>query len=353
VSDPAARAGSPSSSPAERERTVLVTGASGFIGGHVARRLIAEGRRVRCLVRASSDTTALRATGAQLVVGELADADSLAAAAAGCARAVHCAALVSDWATTREIVRTNVHGTRALLAACAAAGVARVVHVSTTDVYGHPGVPVQESFVPERFSNWYAQSKLEAEAHVRAAQESGSLEAVVLRPATVYGPGSEDVVGEIARAVRARHMLLVGGGRAIAGLCYVENVVDAVSLALARDAAAGESFNVSDGLRVTWRQFVDDIAAGLGSPRPRLSLPYGVAHALGRALEGGYRALRTATGVSLPPLLSRQAVQVLGVDQAFSGEKARELLGWEPRVGYAEGLAATLAWLRDEYLGYA
>jgi nucleoside-diphosphate-sugar epimerase len=323
----------------------LVTGASGFIGGNIARRLVAEGRPVRALVRATSDTSGL--TGMELAVGDLGDGASLARAAAGCATVVHCAALVSDWATIEEIAAVNVAGTARLLEACRAAGVRRLVHVSTTDVYGHPGVAqVDETRPPGPFANWYAQTKLEAEVLVRDA----GLEWVIVRPATVYGPGSVDVVGQIADAVLGGHMVLIDHGRANAGLAYVDNVADLVGLALLHPGAAGETFNATDGLDVTWRRFVADLAAGLGGSPARWSLPYGLAQALGLGLEQGYRLARRATGLTTAPLLSRQAVQVMGIDQDFSNARARARLGWAPRVGYAEGLAATLDWLRSRTL---
>ncbi len=326
----------------------LLTGASGFIGGRLAERLVHEGYVVRCLVRTSSDTSRLQALGVALAAGDLTDPDSLARAADGARFVLHCGALVSDWATTAEILQVNVDGTRSLLAASLAAGVERFVHLSSTDVYGHPGTAgIDESFTARRFSNWYAQSKLGAEAEVRSAEDAHGLEVVILRPATVYGPGSLDVVAEIARAIRARHMLLIGGGRAIAGLCYIENLIDAALLALRHPSAPGGAFNLSDGLDITWRRFTDDLADGLGCPRARLSLAYGPASAIGFALEHGYRLARRATGIKTAPLLSRQAVQVLGCNQDFSNRRARELLGWQPRVDYDTGLQRTLAWLGD------
>lgn len=173
---------------------------------------------------------------------------------------------------------------------------------------------------------------------------------VILRPATVYGPRSKEVVGEIARAIRGRHMLLIDRGRAIAGLVYVDNLIDAAILALGHEGAAGQAFNVTDGLDITWKEFTGGLAEGLGCANARWSMPYPVAHGIGFSLEHGYRFLRRTTRLSTPPLLSRQAVQVLGKDQSFSNRKARELLGWEPRVDYAAGLEATVTWLRDEHL---
>lgn len=327
--------------------TCLLTGATGFIGGHLARGLVREGYDLRCLVRRGSDTSSLQALGAELAVGDLTDARSLALAADGCRYVLHCGALVSDWATVAEIERVNVQGTRNLLAASLAASVERFVHVSSTDVYGHPGRAVEETYVAPRFSNWYSETKLAAETDVRRTAKASALNAVIVRPATVYGPGSESVVGEIAAALRSGNMLLIGRGRALAGLCYVENLVDLLVLSLSHTAAAGETFNATDGLQVTWKQFTDDLASGLSASPARLSVPYELASGLGFALEHSYRALRRATRLQTRPLLSRQAVQVMGRDQRFSNEKARALLGWQPRVGYAEGLAATLMWLED------
>lgn len=335
-----------------REDVYLITGATGFIGGRLAERLVQEGYSVRCLVRASSDTSLLDELDVQIAVGDLTNANSLASAVQGCHYVFHCGALVSDWATTEEIARINVGGTRNLLEACVGASVRRFIHFSTTDVYGCPdgGAQIDETYAATRFRNWYAQTKLDAEAEVRRVEEAAALDTTILRPATVYGPRSKDVVGEIARAIEGRHMLLVDGGRAVAGLCYIDNLMDAAVLALHHEAGPGHAFNVSDGLPITWKELTDGIAAGLGCPKVRWSLPYWLASSIGFSLEHGYRLLRKATGLSAPPLLSRQAVQVLGKNQDFSNRKLREMLGWEPRVDYAAGLAATLTWLKTEHL---
>ncbi|MGH2850616.1 MAG: aminotransferase class III-fold pyridoxal phosphate-dependent enzyme [Solirubrobacteraceae bacterium] len=333
------------------QEVCLVTGATGFIGGRLAERLAAEGYHVRCLVRPSSNTQRLEGLDVEIAVGDLTSARSLVRAADGCRYVFHCGARVSDWGTSAEIARTNVEGTRNVMAASADRSVQRVIHFSTTDVYGYPGhAAVDETHVATRFRNWYAQTKLAAEAEVRRAEREHRLDAVILRPATVYGPRSVEVVGEIARAMRGGNMLLVDRGRSVAGLCYVDNLIDAAVLAAHHDAAPRHAFNITDGLDVTWKQFTDGLAEGLGCSEVRWSLPFWLANAIGFSLEHGYRALRRTTRVELPPLLSRQAVQVLGCQQDFSNRKAREVLGWEPRVDYATGLAATVGWLQAEHL---
>lgn len=341
---------SPSKSVSYRgEDRCLITGATGFIGGHLAERLAAEGHRVRCLVRSTSDTSLLDGLGVELVVGDITRPDTLARATAGCRHVFHCAALVSDWATTGEIARINVAGTRHLLEAAVASGAERFVHFSTTDVYGYPGgTAIDESYTPSRCPNWYAKTKRDAEDEVRRIERTRALDAVILRPATVYGPRSTQVISEIGNAICNGTMLVINGGRAVAGLCYVENLIDAAVLAFSHAAALGHAFNVSDGSDITWKRLTSDLADGLDCSRVRWSMPYWMAIAIAFSLESGYRLLRTATRLSTPPLLSRQAVHVMGTDQAFSNRKAREVLGWAPRVDYATGLEDTISWLRAE-----
>jgi ornithine--oxo-acid transaminase len=329
-----------------RDHVCLVTGASGFIGGHLAQRLVEDGYQVRCLVRPSSDTSLLDNLEVEIAEGDLTSSRSLGRAVEGCSHVLHCGALVSDWATQKEIAAINVEGTRNLLDASVSASVERFVHFSTTDVYGYPGgAAVDESFAGNGFSNWYSQTKRAAELEVRRTQ---GLETVVLRPATVYGPRSKEVVGEIARAMRNGNMLLIDRGRSVAGLVYVDNLVDVALLALRHEAAVGHAFNATDGLPVTWKEFTEGLAEGLGCSPARWNMPYWMASGIGFSLEHGYRLLRRTTKLTTQPLLSRQAVHVLGRNQDFSNRKARELLGWEPRVDYATGLAATLDWLQSE-----
>ena len=307
-----------------RDDVCLLTGATGFIGGHLAQRLVREGYQVRCLARATSDTSLLDELDVEIAVGDLTSARSLARAAEGCRYVLHCGALVSDWATAKEIARINLAGTRNLVAASVGASVHRFVHFSTTDVYGYPGgAAIDETHAATRFRNWYAQTKLAAEHEVRRAERVDALDSVILRPATVYGPRSTDVIGEMARAIRRGNMLLVDGGRAVAGLCYVENLIDAAVLALRHEAAPRHAFNITDGIDITWKQFTDGLAEGLGCSQVRWSVPYWLANGIGFSLEHGYRVLRRTTRLRTPPLLSRQAVHVLGRNQDFSNQKAR------------------------------
>ena len=161
---------------------------------------------------------------------------------------------------------------------------------------------------------------------------------MILRPATVYGPRSKEVVGEIARAMRSGNMLLVDRGRAVAGLCYVDNLMDAAVLALATKPHRARRSTSATASTSPGGSSPTTSPTGWAASEVRWSMPYWMASGIGFSLEHGYRALRRTTRLSTPPLLSRQAVHVLGRDQDFSIRKAREMLGWEPRVDYASGM---------------
>ena len=144
---------------------------------------------MRCLVRASSDTSRLEALDVEIAVGDLTRSRSLTRAAKDCRYVFHCGAFVSDWATAEEIARINVAGTRNMLKASVDASVQRFIHFSSTDIYGYPGgAAIDETHTATRFANWYAQTKLAAEAEVRCAEQVQALDTVILRPGDCLRP---------------------------------------------------------------------------------------------------------------------------------------------------------------------
>jgi nucleoside-diphosphate-sugar epimerase len=326
----------------------FVTGATGFIASHLVDRLLQEEFKVRCLVRKNSNTDYLKQLNVELVYGELTDFESLRMGVQGCNYVFHCAAFVSDWGTISEIRQVNVTGTRNLLEAILELPACRFIYLSTTDVYGHPKQKnISEDLpYPTKFCNWYTQTKMEAELEVMHFYTRYQLPVTIIRPATVYGPRSINVIGEISDAIRSGQMLLINDGKANAGLCYISNLIQAIVLAAESDSAIGECFNVSDEYQVTWKQFIDDLADQLGEQKKYYNMPYGVANILGLLLENSYRVLRMTTGLKFSALLSRQAVQVMGREQDFNTDKIQSLLGYRPIVNYQLGLKETVKWIK-------
>jgi nucleoside-diphosphate-sugar epimerase len=322
----------------------LVTGATGLIGGHLVEALVLRGDQVRALVRPTSNTTRLRDLGVDIRVGSLLDNATLMAAARGVERIYHCAGLVSDWGLPADFAEANVNGVRAVLAAATRAEVSKFIHMSTTDIYGYPGRPAVESERPSPRGFPYADSKIEGEALVWKHCRQVGLPACILRPATVYGPRCRLLVFEVARAIAKRRMVMIDGGRHVAGLTYVGNLVDAMILAADAEASVGQAYNISDGTQVTWKEYLSALADLIQMPRPSRSLPHWLAYALASVWEN----YNDRMGRTQRPSLTRTMVELMGTDQDFPIDKAKRDLGYRPRVSLQEGIKHTGGWLRQE-----
>ncbi len=320
----------------------LVTGASGFLGGRLAQKLVAAGASVRILARHSARLEHLAGLPIEIVRGSLADPDALRSAVASVTHVYNCAGCSTDWAAHADYVAANVDGVRHLLAAAAgAAGLRRFLHVSTTDVYGYPRVPCDESHPALDIGLPYNCTKRLGEESVWEARRATGLPVTVVRPATIFGPRGQAFTVDIARHIEQGSMALIDSGRAPGGFCYVDNAVDAMVQAADASVTEGAAYNIADGTAMTWRQYVDALAAALGKKRVRLNLPSGAAMALAASFEACHRTLRLRGR----PLLTRHAVYLLSRNQEYPTERARRDFGFEPKVGFAEGIALSVEWL--------
>lgn len=322
----------------------LVTGASGFVGSHLARALLANGHEVRVLVRRADDGGALKKLGARVIIGDITIPFSLPAALAGVQRVFHCAAMVSDWGTRAQFHRTNVRGVENVLAEACEAGVQRFIHLSSTDVYGFPQCPGDEQMPMTRRGWPYGDTKIAGEEAVWTCHRERGLPVTVMRPANVYGVGSRSFVLEIAEQLKRRHMIHLGRGTNAAGLCSVDNLVACILLAVENKGSVGQAYNVTDDTLMAWREFVELLARHTGLPSPRFTIPRGPAYALGWLLEKmGDPARQTRR-----PLLTRMAVEIFTANQAFSIAKARRELGYRPSGSIGDTMVQMAAWLSAE-----
>jgi nucleoside-diphosphate-sugar epimerase len=325
--------------------SILITGASGFLGRRLAEMVLASGEPVRLLLRPGSrlapspDGTEDRI---EVVRCAFDDEGGLSAAMAGIRTVHNCAGLSSDWGPWAAFRAANVDNVAHLLAAARRAGtVERFVHVSTTDVYGYPEVPGDETDALRDTGLPYNRSKGMGDAlALRFCRDTG-LPVTVVRPATIFGPGSKDWVVELSELLAAGWVVTIGQGVVPAGLVYVDDVAQAM-IALAGDPAAiGEAYNIVDPTSMTWRAYFDCLADGLGTARPRFDLGPGTAYALGLLCEGVYRLL----AMSSRPLFTRHVVRLLSRSQHYDTRKLRAAVGEFPEVGIEEGMVRTLAWL--------
>ncbi len=323
---------------------VFITGASGLLGSHVAERLRSEGQDVVALVRQTSDTSFLDSIGVKLREAPLTDVDALAGAIADSDAVVHAAAIVvadATWQTYREV---NVGGTMAVLEAAVRAGARRVVHVSSVAVYGGAEVaglaPVTEDMpldLPLADGEFYARSKRLAEEAAWRFQREGSLEVSVVRPALMYGERDRVAIPRLLRVLNSPLVPLVGGGQSELPLVHAANVADAIFLALTSERAAGEAFNLATDFPITQRQLFELLARQLGKRPVFVPVPYIAVYGLAAAVESLTRLLSDR-----PPFLNRRNVSFMGAGNPFDSSRAREVLGWKPRLGHEEGVQRSL-----------
>ncbi|MEK6278029.1 MAG: SDR family NAD(P)-dependent oxidoreductase [Actinomycetota bacterium] len=317
-------------------KRAVVTGAGGFIGNSVCRRLAAEGAEVVGLDTAEDSAGRIREAGATPSFCDITDREATARALDGAGLVVHTAAIVGDSGAMEDHVRVNVGGTASVLDAAAAAGAERVVHISSVVVYGYDDPSHQDETAFRRACGVpYIDTK---SASDRLACERG---AVVIRPGDVYGPRSIWAMRPLELAKAGQ--MTVPSSDSIMLPVYIDDLVESIVLALRR-GAPGEAYAAwKDDERVTFEEYFNRFAEMTGGRRAR-RLPRRAMGAMGMAMEGFGRL----TG--RPPPFTRHAATLVDRRGTVSAQKAREELGWVPRVDFDEGMRRTEEWFRDEGL---
>jgi nucleoside-diphosphate-sugar epimerase len=288
----------------QQEKVALVTGANGFVGSFVTKRLREEGIRVRALARRPEAEAEVRALDAEPVRGSMTEAASLREALSGTHYVVHCAATGSD--DMAEAMAINATGTATLVEAARASGCERFVHISTLAVYDLEGREVIDESTPRVTGGWpYAASKAEAERHVFEAMHQG-LPAVILRPPAILGVHPTSTWGhKVPQSIASGRFAVAGTGEGHFFYVHVRNLAEAVVLSLRSQAAVGQAFDIVDG-HVTWRHYAEHFRAG-----PLATMP------------------------------EAQAPAFMRTRARFPGEKARRLLGYAPRDSFEEVMRET------------
>lgn len=322
----------------------FITGATGFIGGHLAQRLVRQARTVRVFCRARSEHKLPPdvAAHAEIARGDLRDLASLHTAMRGVTRVFHCAGQVLDWGAERDFEEVNVRGTRWVFEAARAARVARVVHFSSIAVFGTPSPPRFDDRSPYGTSrDPYSRTKVEGEKVARAFGSAG-LPVTILRPAVVYGSRGKWLEEPLAMLAKGR-LFHVGGGKGTCHPCYIENLLDAALLAADHPQAIGGAFIVGDDDPITFKRYFDGIATIAGKPPVRRSVPLAAARAVAAALELGARFTRSGTR----PILTQTALDMTTTKSVMSMAAIKSELGFAPRYDFA----AAVEELRLQYAG--
>jgi dihydroflavonol-4-reductase len=330
---------------------VLVTGAAGFTGGHLARTLAARGDHVRALVRRPPADAAFRpregpddsggAGALEPVLGDLRDAESIVRAAQGVEVVYHIAAVYRQAALGEKDYRAvNATALRTIIEAARSAGARRVVHCSTVGVHGDVEHPPANEEAPLRPGDIYQATKLEGERVARDAAAATGVELVIARPTGIYGPGDRRLL-KLFRGIARRRFIILGDGRIYYHLTFIDDLVDGFHLCGTVPEAAGRTYILAGGEVTTLNELTGLIAAEAHVPRPRIHLPAWPFWAAGALCEA------VCAPFGIEPPIYRRRVDFFTKSRAFDISRARAELGYAPKVGLQEGIRRTLDWYRD------
>jgi nucleoside-diphosphate-sugar epimerase/2-polyprenyl-3-methyl-5-hydroxy-6-metoxy-1,4-benzoquinol methylase len=325
----------------------LITGGTGFIGSRLALRLRADGHEVRVLGQVNNEAEAanrreIEATGAEVVLAGVTEPERVAEALEGVDVVFHLAAAQHEANVGDEHFReVNVAGTETLAEACVKAGVKRLVHGSTIGVYGENLKGTVDGSTPERPDNIYGRTKLEGEG--RALAFGDRLPVAVVRIPETYGPGDRRLL-KLFKGVQKGFFPVIGPGDNPHHLIYVDDLIDALLLAATADGAVGRVCLVAGREPLTTRQMVDEAARAVGVRLPNVRLPLWPFMAAAGVMEA------TLKPMGIQPPIHRRRMDFFRKGFTLSTEPAREVLGFAPKWGFAEGAAETVRWYRDQGL---
>ncbi len=321
---------------------VAVTGATGFVGGALARALLAQGHEVVALARPTSRREPLAHLDITWVIGDVVDRGSLRGLFDGVDWLIHAAGMLGQ-AGVPESAYMQLHeqGTNNVLSEAETASVSRILYVSSPGVLGPISGLSADETAPLAPSNPYERSKAAAEqltlVHVKAG-----LPVIIARPEFIYGPGDVHVLG-LFQAVRDGKFFYIDGGKHVCHPTFIDDAVSGMLLALAK-GAVGDIYHLTGPEPVTFRELAETIAAELGVKPPWLNMPKVVALAGAAGLEMMGKVMGKR------PLLSRTGVAFFSEDRCFSWRKAQAELGYAPKVDLPAGVAQTVAWYRENGL---
>ncbi|MGI9534696.1 MAG: NAD-dependent epimerase/dehydratase family protein [Thermodesulfobacteriota bacterium] len=329
---------------------VGITGATGFIGGRLLKRLLSEGHEVKCLVRDLQKGKTLEKLGAKIYEGDLSNLDSLKDFPKDCEFIYHIAAMVSDWGKKYDFYKNNVQATKVLLEASKKYDVKRFIFMSSSTVVWnasfwkmHNLEDINEVYpCPKNYNDAYNESKSNAEKLVVDFYRSDKLETVVIRPSNVWGAGDMVILPRIVNAAKKRMLIPMGSGKNIVTPCHVDNLVESIMLVTRSENAAGKVYFINDGQKIEYYQFLkDQLKAAEISWEPKFRIPYKIGYLIAMFLELIYKIIRSKK----PPVLTRFAVAALSGTRSYSILRAKKDLEFETVISYSEGMKRLREWV--------
>ena len=322
---------------------VLITGASGFMGAKLCKALSERGDKIRALIFPGENYSHIAEFISETKEGDITKPQTLDGIGEGMGVVYHLAARVLDYGKRDEFYGPIFDGTRNMLEACADKS-GRFVYISSICACGtgRHNKGMNESDPCIRTGVYYGDAKLDAEELVKTYKDRFQKGYVIIRPANVTGPRSV-WVAELGNTIRDSLFAYFDSGRYSASLIYIDNLVDGLILAGTKENAANQTYFFRDDWDVTWKQYLDDLAAMLDK-KIWLSLPFGLAWFLGGVSD------RIAHLFDRRPVITRHAVGLMGRDNDVDTTKAQTEIGWKTRVSYEDAMNEIRKWVKENML---
>lgn len=315
-------------------KTVLVTGATGFLGKYVVEELVEHGYQVRAFGRNSKVGRSLKNSSVSFFQGDLTKADDVLEACKGMDLVVHAGALSTVWGPWEDFYQANVLGTKYVLEACRQTGIQRLVYVSSPSIYAAPKdqLAIKESDAPEENNlNNYIRSKLASE---KLFKNYPDVPSIILRPRGLFGIGDTSILPRVINLSQKIGIPLIGDGRQLMDMTCVENVALAIRLAIEASEAKGEVYNITNGEPRAFRDLLEESLTGLGYPIKYRKIPASLLSGIASSLEFIYKTLN----LKGEPPLTRYTYYLLRYSQTLDISKAERELGYHPKISISEGI---------------
>lgn len=322
---------------------ILVTGANGFIGSNLVKRLIKEGNEVNSLVRETSDLKFLDNVDTNMYFGDISDLESIIKALDGVNKVYHVAGLAADWGSYSLFEKVNFYGTQNVAQAACRAGVEKFIYISTVAFHGFGKTNMtEESSVADNLIP-YAETKYLAEEWLWDFDKESKMNVTAVRPGNVYGVNDRTFISKYIDALLAGKFSEVNKGKSKTCPIFIDNLIDIITLVGNEKKANGHAFLATDGLDINWHNFNTKLANALDVKLPKTSIPYSVAYTVAKVYYKVHRILN----IKSEPFLTPYRINNGGKDYHFSIKKLSDFFNYSPKVDLDEAMKRTVDWYKN------
>lgn len=325
---------------------IIITGATGFIGRNIAENFHENGLKVVATGRSDKAGEELEQKGIEFYKADIRNFDELNNAFSPADMVIHSGGKSGDWGKYKDFYETNVIGTRHVIDACKKHNIKKIIFIATPSIYfnGNDRFDITENEPLPQQTAHYGKTKLMAETELMALQKEG-FKIIIFRPRAVYGPYDNTIVPRILKMSEKKQFPLINNGQALVDITYVDNLIGAVKKTLtAPDDAWNEIYNISNGNPITLRDWFSQVLETFGRPFNPKIIPEGAA----KMVAGVMEFAASLPLVNIKPSMTRFSVGYMSKSMTMSIEKAKQKLGYSPKIAHKEGFERCAEWYRSK-----